>query len=290
MLSLRHLQILKTVADTGNFTKAAQRLYITQSAVSHAVRELENDTNTILFDRLAKQVRLTAGGRLLLEEALPILAACESLEQRIGHLERNAPLQIVSSITIASFWLPDILRQMKREMPDTPFYVNVVSAAAAMGILRAGKADIALIEGIEPEGPYHYRHFSGYRLKAVCGSDHPAAGTTVTIAEFCGQELLLREVGSAIRDTLDSTLFLAGYAAHPAWVSVNSTALLEAAKAGLGITVLPEFLIDDELQKGNLAVVEVADLCLKNDMIAVWYKDKHSTPALDAFLKHLNKN
>ena len=287
MLSFRHLLILKTVADTGNFTKAAKRLYITQSAVSHAVRELESETGTILFDRLAKQVRLTAGGKLLLEEVLPILAACESLEQRIGRLEQKAPLQIVSSITIASFWLPEVLRQMKEEMPDTPFYVNVVSAAAAIEILRTGKADIALVEGIEPEGPYCCKHFSAYGLKAVCAPDHPAAGKIITVQEFCGEDLLLREVGSAIRDTLDSVLFLAGHVVHPAWVSVNSNALLEAAKAGLGIAVLPEALVNDELQSGSMIAVEVENLILKNDMIAVWYKDKHITPALDAFVNHL---
>lgn len=290
MLSLRHLMILKTVAETGNFTRAAGRLYITQSAVSHAVRELERDTGMVLFDRQARQVRLTAGGRRLLDEALPILAACESLEQRIGQLEERAPVQIVSSITIAAFWLPGILKQMKQNMPDTPFYVNVVSAAAAMETLRAGEADIALVEGALPEGPFHWRHLSEYRLQAVCAPDDPAAGTCLTIPEFCGADLLLREAGSAIRDTLDSVLFLAGHVARPAWVSVNSTALLEAARAGLGITVLPEVLVKEELARGGLAAVEVAGLALKNEMIAVWYKDKHITPALQALLSYGSLN
>ena len=118
MLTLRHLTIFKTVAETGNFTKAAQKLYITQSAVSHTIRELEEYTGTSLFDRLSRQVRLTAQGRLLLDEILPILASCDALEERIRHLEMQAPLRIVSSITIAAFWLPRILNQLKEKLPD----------------------------------------------------------------------------------------------------------------------------------------------------------------------------
>ena len=79
MMTLRHLYIFKTVCETKNFTKAAQKLYITQSAVSHAIRELEEYAQTALFDRLSKRVQLTRSGELLLEEILTVLAACESL-------------------------------------------------------------------------------------------------------------------------------------------------------------------------------------------------------------------
>lgn len=67
-MTIRHMKILKTIAETGSFTKAARVLYITQSAISHAVRELEEESGTVLFDRLSKSVRLTEAGSLLLRE------------------------------------------------------------------------------------------------------------------------------------------------------------------------------------------------------------------------------
>lgn len=346
MLTLRHFTIFKAVTETGNFTKAAQRLYITQSAVSHTIRELEEYTGTVLFDRFSKQVQLTANGKLLLEEIVPILAACENLEKRIGHLDRKAPLHIVSSITIASFWLPFVLQEMKLRMPDTPVNVTVVSAAEAVKVLSAGEADVAFVEGIQPQGPFLCKHFAGDELKMVCApkyrfgvqdlqrchvqagnrvcqavadsscqsvkenADSRAEGNaegraencaekfagedtsitvvlpeTMSVEEFCGENLLLREKGSAVRDTLDNRLFLLGHTVHPRWVSVNSTALMKAAKAGLGIAVLPEELVKEELEGGRLIELKVEGLTLNNDFIAVWHKDKYMTPALKTLLE-----
>ena len=106
-MNLRHLEILEAVARAGTFTGAAQKLFLTQSAVSHAVAELERQAGAPLFDRMPRGVRLTPCGTLLLEEARGILAACRELEGRLAGLEEEAPVQLVSSITIASFPLPE---------------------------------------------------------------------------------------------------------------------------------------------------------------------------------------
>ena len=287
MLTLRHFTIFKAVADTGSFTKAASRLYITQSAVSHTIRELEEYTHTVLFDRLSKKVQLTAGGRLLLEEVLPILSACDALDERIRSLEQSAPLRIVSSITIATARLPGILKELKKTQPRLPVYVTVVRAAEAAEILRKGDADIAFVEGAKPQGPFCFIHFSGYGLQPVCAPDHPLPSPVLSPDAFCQEPLLLREPGSAIRDALDSALFILGFTARPMWTSVNSTALLEAAKAGLGITVLPEMLVKAEIEKGTLRTIQIQGLSLKNDMLAVYHKNKHLTPGLKALLSLL---
>lgn len=284
MMTLRHFEILRAVAESKNFTRAAEKLYITQSAVSHAIRELEEKTGTALFDRLSKSVQLTKSGRLLLEEILPILSSCEALDARINCLEKRAPLHIVSSITIAAFWLPRILQAFQKDWPDIPVNVDVVSAANAIEILRDGKADIALIEGAAPQGPFICTPFASYPLYIVCAPDYPIKQRELTLQQFCSEKLLLREKGSAIRDTLDSVLYLSGYTAQPAWTSVNSLALIEAAKAGLGITILPDVLVSEPLTQGKLISLSVQDLLLKNELIAVRHRDKYLTAPLKTFL------
>ena len=92
---LRHLEILEAIAETGTFTSAAKKLYITQSAVSHAVAELEKQAGTALFERFPKGVILTPCGVSLLEESRNILTACRNLDRRINHLEENTPINIV---------------------------------------------------------------------------------------------------------------------------------------------------------------------------------------------------
>lgn len=284
MMSLRHFMIFKTVAETGNFTKAAGRLYITQPAVSLAIRELEARTGTVLFDRLGKCVQLTRSGRLLLEDVVPILSACESLEDRMDRLESEAPVHIVSSITIAAFWLPPLLKAFQAQRPDAEVSVEVVSAASAMEILRLGKADLALIEGSHPQGCFSCRPFAEYSLNAVCAPGHSSPAVPMDLESFCSASLLLREKGSAIRDALDSMLLLAGHTARPAWTSVNSLALIEAAKAGLGITVLPDLLVEQAVRQGELVRLSVAGLPLRNELLAVWHRDKYLTSPMETLL------
>lgn len=288
-MTLRHYEILEAAARTGSFTRAAGELYITQSAVSHAVKELEQAVGTPLFDRTSRQIRLTQSGLLLLEEAIPILTACRQLEQRLPHLEQRAAIRLVSSITAASFFLPGLLAEYKDLHPDVPVTVQVVPAARAVQVLREGEASVAFVEGALPQGPFEHEIFGSYALQMVCAPSHAAAGKILSVAEFCDQKLLLREKGSAIRDTLDSALCLSGHTVHPLWCSVNSPSLLAAARAGLGIAVLPDLLVRDDLAAGRLREVSVPALTLENRMLALWHQEQYISQPLRTLLHLLQE-
>lgn len=289
-MTLRHYEIFKTVAETGNFTKAAKKLYISQSGVSHAIHELEVQTKTPLFVRLPKSVQLTESGKLLLKEVLPILSACESLDARLVRLEDSAPIHIVTCITIATFWLPQILNVFKKRCPTTPIEVNIISAANALNALDQGMADIALIEGALPSGPYIHHVFDSYTMSAVCSPVFPIPSVPITVEEFITYPLLLREKGSALRDTLDNALYLHGCTAHPAVTSVNSNALLAFAKAGLGIAWLPDLLTETACNEGSIISVSVDRLNLRNDLSVLYPKTKYLTEPLRILLDIICKN
>lgn len=281
-MNFRHYEIFQAVAETGNFRIAAEKLFLTQSAVSHAIKELETRTGSPLFDRHARGVRLTGSGRLLLEEVTPLLAAARALESRLDRLEEQAPVLIASSITIATFILPSVLKELQSRRPEAQIRVQVVSAAAAAGILRQGKAELALVEGAVPAGPFQIFPFAAYSLQAVCAPEYRAAGKTLTPQAFCAEKLLLREPGSAVRETLESALCLMGVQPRPCWCSVNSGALRAAAEAGLGIAVLPEELVQDQLVQGSLAPVSVEGLSLRNEMSALRHRGQAlSAPVLE---------
>lgn len=284
-MTLRHLEIFKAVTETGSFTKAAERLFITQSAISHGIRDLEEMTGTPLFDRLSKRVEITKAGTLLLGEIQPILSASHALESRLKTLEHAAPIHIAAGITIANFYLPDFLKGFSTG--HTPVIVDVVPAAAAIDYLKSAKADLALVEGPMAPGPFAVKAFGAYQLKAVCSPDYLPQGTTLTLDQFCKEKLLLREPGSAIRDTLDSQLYLAGFSPYPAWCSVNDSSLLEAAKAGLGIAILPEAYLFDALKNQHLVELSVPDLVLENTMHVVWHKEKYLSTPLKDFIEAL---
>ena len=317
---LRYLEILEAVAECGTFTGAAKKLYITQSAVSHAVAELEKQAGTVLFERLPKGAVLTQCGVSLLEEARSILTACRNLDRRMNCLEENAPVKIVSSITIASFLLPEILRELKMSHPQIRFSVGVASANAALGILQRGDADMAFWEGTAPKGNFHAIPLGAYSLCAACApefvlpvdslsgdpllpggtlseksllSESTLSGDpllpvdTLSPELLCRCPLLLREQGSAIRDTLDNTLALLGLKAEPVWESVNSLALVKAAEAGLGITILPERLLADSLLLKKLRIIHLDKINMKNQMLALFHKDRYITKPFQILIDRL---
>lgn len=288
-MNLRYLEILEAVEQAGTFTGAAKKLHLTQSAVSHAVAELEQQTGVPLFDRLPRGVRLTHYGMALLGEAQGILAACRSLDGRITHLEEYTPVNIVSSITIASYVLPGILSRLRGQAPAIRCNVRVASAARAMEILQEGGADIALLEGAVPRGPYHAELLGSYRLCAACAPDFLVPGPALSPKELCAFPLLLREPGSAIRDTFDGMLSLANLKAYPAWESVNSGALIKAAEAGLGITVLPELLLADSFGGKRLRRVELGCAPMENKMLAVRHREKYISASLQEVLNRLTE-
>ena len=283
-MNIRYLEILEAIEQTGTFTGAAKKIHLTQSAVSHAVAELEQQAGTALFDRLPRGVCLTHCGATLLEEARGILTACRNLDRRICHLEECTPINIVSSITIASFLLPQILSRLKSSFPTLQVNVRVASANSAMEILQSGEADIAFWEGTEPQGAFRTILLGTYKLCAACAPTFPLPEQAVSPQQLCALPLLLREPGSAIRDTLDSMLSLANQKAYPIWESVNSFALIKAAEAGLGITVLPENLLTDSLLHKKLRLIKLEGIDMQNKMLTVLHENKYITQPLQIIL------
>ena len=286
---IRYLEILEAVAETGTFTNAAKKLFITQSAVSHAAAELEKQAGTALFERLPKGVALTSCGISLLEESRGILTACRNLDRRISHLEENTPVHIVSSITIASFLLPEILSGVSASFPDMKVSVRVASANAAIEILQHGNADLAFWEGTAPKGNFRTILLGTYQLCAACSPQFHVSADTLTLNQLCRYPLLLRELGSAIRDTFDNTLALASIKAEPVWESVNSLALIKAAEAGLGITILPEKLLEDSLVLKKLRIIRLDHTKMENQMLALFHENQYITKPLQILTDRLKK-
>lgn len=280
-MNIKNYLIFKEVAQTENFTKAANHLFITQSAVSHAMKELEELVGCPLFERLHKSVRLTSSGERLLQEILPILQDFELLQSRLGDLNKQVCIRIASCITIADTILPRFLQALRKQMPEVDVQVEVNSAVHALALLQEGKVDFAFLEGALPQNNLICHAFSAYPIGFIANSLYP---DSMTLDEVLKKPLLLRERGSAVRETFESAMTLAGMKVYPAWNSVDSNALIEAAKAGLGIAVLPEILVSEQIKKGALHRIEVPSLELKNQLLLLSRKE---SPMSELFLSLL---
>lgn len=277
-MNLRQLTIFKVVCEEMNFTRAAERLYMTQPAVSRAIAELEEESGIILFDRLSRRIYLTEAGRLFLEKTLHVLEAFEDLAAETQSAEHRAVLRIVSCITIAVTCLPDIIKELERRCRETEVRVKICSAANAVASLEANEADLVFMEGNFCREDWERTRFSSYRMEFFCSPEHEFADRRdIDADELVQSRLLLREKGSAIRDALDSALLLRHTAVEPAWTSTNSQAIIAAVKKNLGVSILPESLLEEALREQTLRPFYVKGLELTNDSYIVTHRDKHWT-------------
>lgn len=286
-MTIRHLFIFKTVCEEESITGAAGKLFMTQPAVSHAVAELEEQTGMPLFDRVGRKIRLNRRGELIYEKACSVLEAYGELEKSMKDLEHRLALRIGSSITIANFWLPELIRQFTDAYGSTQVRVTVDSARSIAGCLEDNEIDLALIEGASYQEKFESIPFSSYRVIPLCSRKYmeerlrPAAGEkadrdrekagqkekrlVLPAKALSGENLLLREKGSAIRDVLDGAMLQKDLELPTSWVSVNSQSLISAAVAGFGITFLPDRMAEAFLKNGSLVTFEIEGIELRNE-------------------------
>ncbi|WP_313165888.1 LysR family transcriptional regulator [Sedimentibacter sp.] len=285
-MKIRHLRIFKIVCEEESITKAAERLFMTQPAVSSAIGELESHLGVYLFDRISRRIYLNETGKLFLAKVIKLLELYDDLEKNVKDLEDNATIKIGSSITIANFILPKAIVQFEKIYKNTPTKVIVGNARRIEDMLYNNEIDMGLIEGIIYNEELVKIPFSSYKLAIICSPRHKLASEeSVDINKLVQERLLLREKGSAIRDVFDSALLLDNLKANPEWISINSQALIHAVKQNLGISVLPKILIEEEINNGEIFEIKVNDFELVNINHIVFHKDKFQTKSFKTLIE-----
>lgn len=286
-MNYKQCVIFREIAKTNNFTKAATNLFLTQSAVSHAIKDLEEEAGTQLFERLHRSVKLTPAGELLLREIQPIIEEFESVEARLPDLEKQPPLKIASCITYAQTELPQLLQRFSVNHPEAHFNVQVFPALESIARLETGEVDLAFIEGKVQQASFQAKKIADYRLCVVAAPDF--AEEQLSLPELLQRPLLLRERGSAVREAFESFVVLQGFKPFPIWESVDSQALVSAVKAGFGLSVLPYRLVKEEILLGKLTEVKITDWQLTNDITALVRKSRYQSRILAEFWKMLHQ-
>lgn len=288
-MDIRKLRIFQTVAQEKSFTRAAQQLYMTQPAVSKAIHELEEELQLLLFERFPKKTILTPVGEQFLQQVLQLLQQYDSMVQEAASLQESSLLQIGSSITIANEYLCPLIKQLQQAYPKLQIRVTVASTAAILEQLQQHAIDIAFLEGVIQQESLIVQPLSTYQLKAVCNPDflkHHPVNDLHTLSEL---PLLLREKGSAIRETFDSLMLLHDLCPQAAWTSTNSTVLMKGAQEGFGIAILPERMVRKKLKQKELCEIQLPQLTLMNVNHIVYLKHKHLNAPVRELLKLAEK-
>lgn len=271
-MNYKQCVIFEKVAQLENFTKAAEALYLTQSAVSHAIKDLEAEAGLLLFERLHRSVRLTAAGKEFLKSVAPLIENFEKTQHHLQHLQQTAPISLAVCMTYAEAQLPEILSSFSQRFPQQKVTVTILPAADCFRLLEAGKADLAIIEGSLPSQQLVSLQIGDYPLVAVAPPDF--SQNELPLAAFLKEKLLLREPGSAPRETLTAALLLKDLTVKPTWESLDTASLISGVAAGLGVSLLPQPLVQSAIDEGILKPLAITDLNLSTRISAVVRDEK----------------
>lgn len=287
-MTLRHLKVFVAVCELNSITKAAQKLYITQPAVSCAIKELEDFYGVKLFDRISKKLYLTEAGKSLLGYARHIVSLFEEMESNVRDLDKLVKLHIGASITIGTHFMPVYVKNFETLHPQAEVNVTISSSELIENKILQNELDFALIEGIVHEKSIICETYTSLddELVLICNLNHPfCKEKVVTIEKLLSESFLLREKGSGTRELFDNVLASQGYSVIPTWESTSTIALINAVINGLGISVLPYMLVKDSLSDGAIASVHIDGLKFSRKFNIIYHKNKFLTTTAKSFIE-----
>jgi len=244
MASLRQLEYLVTVVDTGSFTRAAEQLHVTQPALSHQMRALERSLGGQLLERLPRAVRLTPMGRAMLPHARAALADAERARcaARLASGTTAGELQVATVYSVSLGVLPPALRVWRRDRPEVDVrLVEFRHADELRDAMAAGEADVAL--GPRPlgwDGPVRELGAEDFVvvLPADGASEDDPTGV-VDLSTLAGCAWVHYAPGNGLAELVDETCAAAGFRPRAAVRTEQTAAAPILAAAGLGPALVP---------------------------------------------------
>lgn len=286
-MTLRHMMVFRAVCDVGfNLTKAAERLYMTQPAVSLAIKELEQYYGIKLFDRLGRRLQITDAGKQFLQYAIHITDLFHTMETGLRNWDSRGILRVGASITIGSQFLPSYVCTYSSLYPDTDVRVVVEQSDRLEKKILANELDFALIEGISHDPNIKSEAYMEDHLSVVCPANgNWKQGQMISVDEFKKQRFLLREHGSGTREVFEREIEQAGFAVSPVWEAMSTTALVNAVINGLGISVLPHRMILPAIERGLVVTIGVNGLGFQRNFYMIHHKEKFLTDSAKRFME-----
>ncbi len=204
-MDLRRLRYFCELSETGNYTQAAARLGIAQSALSMAIKKLEDEVGLKLINRSERQMSLTADGQVLLKHAGLILETVHEAEREVQELKgiESGQINFGASSMISSYYLPQVLAAFKQRYPGVRINLIEAGTASLQQMLLDGELDLALIRTDSVHEQLRHVELFEEQVMACLPRSHPLAQqSTITLAALCREPLVLFREGYFLREAV----------------------------------------------------------------------------------------
>ncbi len=287
-MEFRQLHTFVTIAQEESFSRAAELLGYSQSAVTVQIRRLEGELKVRLFDRMGKQTILTAQGRRFLQYANDILRDLEQAKMAVSTEEEpHEPLHVGTLESLCFSKLPPILKYFRDHYPKVPVKITTGSPKELIGMMERNQLDlIYFLDRSRYSSSWNKELEVREPIVFVASPESKLAGTRgLTVEELLEEPFFLTEKNENYRRELDQFLESKNKGLTPVLEISNTEFIIQSLRRNRGISYLPYFAVEERIREGTLAVLDVTDFRAVMYRQLFYHKNKWKSPEMEEFIR-----
>lgn len=276
MVDVKLITLLK-VYETGNYTRAAEKLSLTQPAVSQHIKQLERELDAVIFDRTGNKIRPTPEGRLIIQYAERVASLYETLQQSLVDRKHVIDrLRVGITHTSESNIVSEVLAKYTEQNENIKITIQTDSISNLHDMLKNYKIDIAIVEGGAPDASIQSIMLDTDCLVLAVGNEHPLARQNlVTLDRLRTERMILRLPNSGTRNLFAAHLESRGLSLDDFNVVLevdNIATIKDLVRRNYGVSVLARSACMDELKKGKITVLPIENLSMVREVNILYHQ------------------
>ena len=292
ILELRHLRTLAALQETGSVSLAARRVHLTQSALSHQLKALQNHYGLPMVQRRGQTVELTDAGKHLVALAGKVLREIQTAERDLAKMSQQGTgsLRIVLECHTCFDWLMPAMDAFRTRWPEVELDIVSGFHADPVGLLHQGRADVAIVSEVDAdEAGVDYHALFAFEIRALLANTHPLVAKPHLVAQdFADQTIITYPVPDEMLDLIRQVLEPAGVR-PPRRTTELTVAMLQLVASGRGVAALPLWAVQSYLDRGYVTARPIAagpgEKGLRGELHAACLPSLSAKPYLQDFVQ-----
>ncbi len=275
MVDVKLFTLLK-VYETGNYTRAAEKLSLTQPAVSQHIKQIERELDTVIFDRSGGKIRPTPEGKLVIQYAERVVSLYENLQRGLADKKKSIDrLRVGITHTSESNIVSEVLAQYAEQFENMKITIQTDTISNLYEMLKTYKIDIAIVEGAVPDPAIKSVMLDTDSLVLCVSNDHPfARRSLVTVEELKKERMILRLPSSGTRNLFAAHLESRNMSIDDFNVTLevdNIATIKDLIRRNYGVSILARSACMDELKKGKITVLPIENLSMIREVNILYH-------------------
>lgn len=259
-MDFKYIRLIAAIVECGSLSKAAEMLNLTQSALSHQLKEIESRQNTRFFTRSNRTLKLTPAGKIVYQSARNILSEIETLDMQLKNMDNSGvgTIRVNAACSTSYHWLPQVLESFRQDYPNVEVNIVVDPGCDTIQALLDSRIDVAIMITPQANPNISYTHLFDDEMVAVFAHGHPFENRKYVVAkDFAEQQLFIYSFPLETVVFYQQILKPKGVEPRKITALPLTEATIEMIRAGYGVSVMSKRSVLPYLESGRVACCRI---------------------------------